>query len=262
MPPGKFIERNLKTGTWHEVDDKRAYFKTSQALRERVHQHADKRSRSPVFQKKIDDKQDFCESSLSHQNIVVCPSRENDFRGFFDSATHGTIPELSKITQNCPIVNQVTVAKRYSESSFKKKVEINQATNIHNMQHNLFMKPLPPFSSKDLLQEPFIELSYALNHAVNVRFRLTKIKCSCALERNPYAMEEHSTECHDISTVIKESKLEEKDILHPDLHVVNRPASSVQHVTADSDALCEALLENFIRENLSDNEVKPTAGSS
>jgi transcriptional regulator of met regulon len=124
------------------------------------------------------------------------------------------------------------------------------------------MKSLPPFSSKDFLQEPFIELSYALNHAANVRFRLTKINSPCALERNPYTIEEHSTQCHDISTVINELKLEVKDILHPDLHVVNRPASSVQHVTTDSDTLCEALLENFIRENLSDNEVKPIAGSS
>ncbi len=58
-PPGKFIEKNLKTGTWHEVDDRRAYFKTSQALRERVRQHADKRSRSPELLKKLDEMQNF-----------------------------------------------------------------------------------------------------------------------------------------------------------------------------------------------------------
>ncbi len=95
------------------MDDRRAYFKTSQALRERVRQQADKRSRSPAFQKKIDELQNFCEISLSDQSSVVCPSREKDFCGLFESTTHGIIPEPSKVTQHGPIVNQVTMTKRY-----------------------------------------------------------------------------------------------------------------------------------------------------
>jgi hypothetical protein len=229
------------------VDDKRAYFKTSQALRERVRRHADKRGRSPAFQEKVDEMQNNGESSLSHQN---------SFCGLFESTTHHIIPEPSKVTQHYPIVNQVAMAKRYSESSFKKKIEISQETHKHEMQCNLFMNSFLPVASKDFLPQPFRELSYALNHAVNVGFGQTKIKSPCALEGNPHVIEDYCTECHNISPVTNESNLGKKCFLHSDLHVVNKPASSVQQVNTEySDALCEALLEKFIRENLSDNEI-------
>lgn len=33
-PPGRFLEKDPRTGLWHEVDDKRALEKTAQALRD------------------------------------------------------------------------------------------------------------------------------------------------------------------------------------------------------------------------------------
>jgi hypothetical protein len=114
-PPGKFIEKNLKTGTWHEVDDKRAYFKTSQALRERVRQHADKRSRSPELQKKVDEMQNFC-ANLRHRQhkSVACISQEKDICGLAEGSTiSNIIPESSRETDFF-CINELNYAEKYS----------------------------------------------------------------------------------------------------------------------------------------------------
>jgi len=90
QPPGKFFEKNIKTGIWHVLDHKKAYNKTSQALRERPRTHADRKG---AFHKKIGCKEYRCKNNLtlsSCQNSITCNSQKVDFHDFSEvSALHG-----------------------------------------------------------------------------------------------------------------------------------------------------------------------------
>lgn len=263
-PPGKFIEKNLKTGTWHEVDDRRAYFKTSQALRERVRPHADKRSKSPELQTKLDEMQNFCVNLRhSQHNSVACTSQDKNICGLAEGTISNIIPESSTKTDLfIPVVSQVTLGDKCLESAHAARIKICRAANMWGMKGDLFMNSMQPFTSKDVSQEPCREYSYAVNHTVKVGLDQRNKLCTCTLREDPSVIKECCSECCDISPCINDLNYAEKNAPHRDLHGLCKPMSSLQSAYTDhSDALCEALLAKFIRENLSYDEDEANAGS-
>lgn len=67
-PPGRFLAKNVKTGLWHEVDDKRALEKTAQALRDGaapLRKQLSEDMSDPTFLDALFDGGDACGSNKS-----------------------------------------------------------------------------------------------------------------------------------------------------------------------------------------------------
>jgi hypothetical protein len=61
-PPGRFLKLDEKTGLWHDVGDKKAREKTSQALREKA----------PEIRKKQEEEATLKEGKVRLENINLC----------------------------------------------------------------------------------------------------------------------------------------------------------------------------------------------
>lgn len=73
-PPGRFLEKNIASGMWYDIGDKRALAKTSQALRERTRspkcQRRQKNTVTPLAESRV--------SGPSSDNVVAEPNHQRN----------------------------------------------------------------------------------------------------------------------------------------------------------------------------------------
>lgn len=166
---GKFLEKNPKTGLWHEVDDKRALEKTAQALRDGaapLRKQLSEDMSDPTFLEAVFDGDNHKTTSAmaSKQADSKTSSKKNKKRS--NSKTSSSSHSTKKQRTTEPVPSEAAYAARQSapqsNSTFPPQyVEYSAVPSLNQYSQQAYVMPYNQGSSGYHHQVPSMDHHYA-----------------------------------------------------------------------------------------------------